>query len=178
MMIHERIREARQQRGWTQAQLAQVSGISLGYIKQLEGGHKPNPTQDTLNKLARAFSVPVSTLLGEDDEFATPIPPVPTWRRMGVSEDRIAQAAAIWADLTRDQRDKLSGHLQASASSLAAVDALIQQVQVRLDALRAQVQAGNDPPEAADPIRPADPVEPEGSDNPTRHGNFSSILEM
>jgi transcriptional regulator with XRE-family HTH domain len=178
MTLGEKIKILRKQHGWTRDELATRIGVTGAYLSMLESGKRTNPTRDVLRRMADAFGVSVAELEGEDDEFANPIPPVPTWRRLGVSEDRIAQAAAIWGDLTRDQRHKLSGHLQASASSLAAVDALIQQVQVRLDALRAQVQAGNDPPAAEDPIRPADTVEPEGSDNPTRHGNFSSILGM
>jgi transcriptional regulator with XRE-family HTH domain len=171
-MIHERIREARQQRGWTQAQLAERSGITIGYIKQLEGGHKPNPTQDTLHKLARAFGISVSELLGEDDELARPVPPVPTWRAAGVSEDQIARAAAVWADMPRDWRAKVSGHLLTSARSLATVDALIEQVQVRLDALKAQADEGHGSPPAGDSVGPEDALDIEADDQATRHSHL------
>lgn len=167
------IRAARLARGWTQRQLAEVSGVSEIAIKRLEGG-KNVPSGNSLQRLAQALEVSTDTLMGRNDQFANPVPPVPTWRQLGVSEDRIAQAAAIWADLSRDQRVKLSGHLQNSAISLAAVDALIEQVQVRVDALKAQVQEADDPPPTRDPVGPEQPMEVKGYEQSTRHGHIFS----
>jgi transcriptional regulator with XRE-family HTH domain len=47
----------------TQGQLAKSAGVTQGYIAQLEGGTKKNPSLPTLKKLARALGVPVGELL-------------------------------------------------------------------------------------------------------------------
>jgi transcriptional regulator with XRE-family HTH domain len=150
-MIHERIREARQQRGWTQAQLAEHSGITLGYIKQLEGGHKPNPTQDTLHKLARALDVPVSTLLGEADELAGPLPAAKL-RSWGVSEAEITQYSAAWPYWSRKQRATFLGDLEMIRRARANVQALTDEVQAKVRALENKANQDDDPDSATQPF--------------------------
>jgi transcriptional regulator with XRE-family HTH domain len=44
------------------------TGLAVGYICQLEGGSKVNPTLNALLALARALCVPISFLLGEVSE--------------------------------------------------------------------------------------------------------------
>jgi len=41
--LGHRLRFARQRRGWTQAELAEKSGMSLGTIKHIEAGHMQVP---------------------------------------------------------------------------------------------------------------------------------------
>lgn len=58
------IRRLREQEDMTQGQLAKKAGVTQGYIAQLEGGLRKNPSLPTLKKLARALGVPVGELLG------------------------------------------------------------------------------------------------------------------
>lgn len=59
--IWDELRVIRTKDGHSLASLAKASGVSLGYLSDLEGGHRwPNPTQ--VKKLARALNVPMSVL--------------------------------------------------------------------------------------------------------------------
>jgi transcriptional regulator with XRE-family HTH domain len=57
--------QIREQRRWTLVDLAQRSGLDRGYLGQVELGHK-NPTLQTMNRIADALSVPLSSLLHEE----------------------------------------------------------------------------------------------------------------
>ncbi len=63
---HERLivklRALREQRGFSQADLAVKSGVSREYIARLETGHH-DPSLSTLVKLAEALKVRVGSLL-------------------------------------------------------------------------------------------------------------------
>jgi transcriptional regulator with XRE-family HTH domain len=59
-MIGDRIRALREERAWTQAHLAEASGISLRTIQRLETLH--SCSSETLLALAAAFKVDVRTL--------------------------------------------------------------------------------------------------------------------
>lgn len=52
----------RQERGWTQVQLAEVSGVSQPHLSQLEQGNW-EPRLGTITALAKAFGVNPSDLL-------------------------------------------------------------------------------------------------------------------
>ncbi len=58
-----RLKELRKRNGWTQPILAKKSGLSPGYIARLETG-RHDPKLSTLVKLAKAFGVPVTEMLG------------------------------------------------------------------------------------------------------------------
>ena len=60
---NEARREMRQQRGWSQRELAKRAGIRHATIVALERG--ASPRLDTLAKLAHAFGVKVTQLLKE-----------------------------------------------------------------------------------------------------------------
>lgn len=53
--------EIRRQRGISQLELSKRSGVSYGYISELENGIK-SPTIDTICKLAKALEVDPSEL--------------------------------------------------------------------------------------------------------------------
>jgi transcriptional regulator with XRE-family HTH domain len=66
------IRELRERRGLTQAELGKQAGVTQGYIAKLEPSNRPgqtktvrkaNPSLPTLRKLAKALGVPVGELL-------------------------------------------------------------------------------------------------------------------
>lgn len=56
-----RLKELRNQRGWTQPVLAKKVGVSPGYIARLETG-RYDPKLSTLAELANALGVPVREL--------------------------------------------------------------------------------------------------------------------
>ncbi len=58
------LKRLRQQRGWTQEELARKVGVHRVYVAQMEAATK-SPSLRTLEKLAKALRVKVSTLLGE-----------------------------------------------------------------------------------------------------------------
>lgn len=58
-----RVREHREARGWTQAELAQAAGLSTIGVRQLESG-KRNPSLDTIARIADALEVTVDQLRG------------------------------------------------------------------------------------------------------------------
>jgi transcriptional regulator with XRE-family HTH domain len=70
-----RLRTIRQRRGLTQAQLADLIGVSRPFISELETGAK-RPDFDTLNRLARVLHVPIDELYTNDDSNPFPAPEV------------------------------------------------------------------------------------------------------
>ena len=61
-----RIRTLRKERGWTIDHLADLTGISRGYISQLETG-KREPSSDMLDTLSEAFGVATPDLYADRD---------------------------------------------------------------------------------------------------------------
>jgi XRE family transcriptional regulator of biofilm formation len=57
------IKTLREQRGWSQAELARKAEVTDAYIAQLETGVRSNPSLEVLKRLARALGVPVTELL-------------------------------------------------------------------------------------------------------------------
>ena len=64
-----KLKELRDSKGWSKAQLASNSALSNTYISELESGKK-QPTITTLRKLAYALEVPISALIEEDNTHA------------------------------------------------------------------------------------------------------------
>lgn len=64
MTFSERLKKIREQKGLTQEQLAQRSGISRRMIQKYESGIA-RPRFDASEKIASALEMPVSELLGE-----------------------------------------------------------------------------------------------------------------
>ncbi len=59
--VWDSLRVIRTKDGQSLAELSRSSGVSIGYLSDLEGGHRwPNPTQ--LKKISAALNVPVSVL--------------------------------------------------------------------------------------------------------------------
>jgi transcriptional regulator with XRE-family HTH domain len=61
--IARRIRKKRRELGWTLYQLAQATGLSKGYLSQIENCDK-NPPISTLIKVAHGMGVDVMALIG------------------------------------------------------------------------------------------------------------------
>lgn len=64
--LGQRIKEIRKKKNFTLDTLAQLSGVSKGYLSHIENGQN-DPTYSILLKIARAFSITTSHLLGEED---------------------------------------------------------------------------------------------------------------
>lgn len=57
------LRQLRESAALTQEQVAERAGLRQGAISNLESGRVPNPTIDTLEKLAHAYGVHLSDLV-------------------------------------------------------------------------------------------------------------------
>ena len=60
--ISENIRKLRQQKKISQDRLSKEADLALNTIVKIETGENPNPTVETLVKIARALGVSVSDL--------------------------------------------------------------------------------------------------------------------
>jgi transcriptional regulator with XRE-family HTH domain len=57
------LKRLRNQRGWTQRELARRARLAIVTIGQIEADMRKTPTLDTRKKLAKALRVPVTDLL-------------------------------------------------------------------------------------------------------------------
>jgi transcriptional regulator with XRE-family HTH domain len=65
------IRALREERQWTQAQLAEHSGLDVSYISQIERGRR-DPSLTSLRSLARAFTLRLPEFFGDSSGGPTP----------------------------------------------------------------------------------------------------------
>lgn len=63
--ISENIRKLRQQKKISQDRLSKEADLALNTIVKIETGESPNPTVETLEKIAKALDVSVSDLFKE-----------------------------------------------------------------------------------------------------------------
>ena len=66
MVIGDRLRELREQKKLSQGDIEKRTGLLRGYISRVENGHTV-PAIETLEKMARAFEVPMYQLFYEGD---------------------------------------------------------------------------------------------------------------
>lgn len=66
IILINRMKELREEFGWTQKQLADHAGLSQGGIGSIENGSR-EPNITTLKAIAKAFGVGVDYLIGFDD---------------------------------------------------------------------------------------------------------------
>ena len=62
-MLAKRVKEFRNQKGWSQQKLAEKTGLSFNTITKIEQGVGNSPTLKTLLKLADAFGVTLDELM-------------------------------------------------------------------------------------------------------------------
>ena len=94
-MLADRVKAEREQRGWTQRDLATHSGLGQSYISQLELRRRRNPTQEVLQKLARAFGTTVTDLLGDTTADTSEFPLIQL-RAAGLPPADAEHLAALW----------------------------------------------------------------------------------
>jgi len=66
--LGKRIRQARQARGVTGAQLADMIGVSANYISELERGIKKNPSMQVVSGMAEVLHYPVDYFFGVQEQ--------------------------------------------------------------------------------------------------------------
>lgn len=93
MVIAERLRAAREQKNLSQGDIEQKTGLLRCYISRVENGHTV-PAVETLEKLARAFDMPLYQLLYDGEE-----PPQPDAMRPPQ-----ASAHALWGASGKEAR--------------------------------------------------------------------------
>jgi len=59
----DRLRDLRKGRGWTQAKLAESSGLTRSHVSRLEGGDIQLPSKERLHRLAASLSTSEDDLL-------------------------------------------------------------------------------------------------------------------
>ena len=86
-IVGDNIRRLRSEAGITQEEVALRSGLSQGYINQLESG-KRRFTQKSLELIAEALSVPMSELFRGDESRTLPVMKEETriYERKGVNK--------------------------------------------------------------------------------------------
>ena len=63
--LSQRIKELRQEKGWTQQELAKAAELAKPLISMLETGER-HPSEEVLKKLCIAFGVQESDILNEE----------------------------------------------------------------------------------------------------------------
>ncbi len=76
--IGDRLRDARKQRGLTQRDLAQLSGLSLSLIRKLEQDERNDIRIETARTLAASLGVPTTALIGDNLQLP-PVTSQPGW---------------------------------------------------------------------------------------------------
>jgi len=64
VLFGQSLRALRNDRGWSQEHLAELAGVTLNYVGNLERGEQ-GPSLHVLVRLARALGVDMATLLAE-----------------------------------------------------------------------------------------------------------------
>jgi len=93
MIIGERLRELREEKKLSQGDIEKRTGLLRCYISRVENGHTV-PAVETLEKMARAFEVPLYQLFYEGQE-----PPVlPNLLKHGSADE------SVWGSSGKDAR--------------------------------------------------------------------------
>ena len=93
MIIGDRLRELREQKQFTQGEIAKRTGLLKPYISRVENGHSV-PGLETLEKFARALEVPMHQLF-LDVQGAPKLPHLPK---------RTAASDRLWGSSGREAR--------------------------------------------------------------------------
>nr|WP_181833224.1 helix-turn-helix transcriptional regulator [Bacillus taeanensis] len=63
------IRKKRLEKGWTQFELAEKSGVPQPTISQIESGSRRYPTHQTIMKIAKALEITVEGVIEDEDSL-------------------------------------------------------------------------------------------------------------
>ncbi len=107
-LLGQRIKELRDQRQWSQADLAGQSGVPAVMISHFETGVRQSASADTLVKLANAFHVSIDYLIGRtDDAQISSSPKVEAvLRKLETASDTTINAVLAVAESLADEERK------------------------------------------------------------------------
>jgi transcriptional regulator with XRE-family HTH domain len=87
MVISERLKDLREQKGMSQGEVEKRTGLLRCYISRIENGHTV-PSVDTLEKMARALEIPMYRFFTDDAHAEKPdIPAQKIVRRAVTTKD-------------------------------------------------------------------------------------------
>ena len=69
MSVGTRVKTIRLARGWSLRDLAQKSGLSAGYLSQLENERRKSPSATSIAALSGAFNIGAEVLLSDSSPF-------------------------------------------------------------------------------------------------------------
>lgn len=103
----ERLRAARETKGWSQTELAEHSGLQPSAISHFETGRR-SPSFENLKRLADALSASIDFLLGRDDELKGSGPVVQKLfrdfsRLSAADQENLAKFAAMLAQKNKER---------------------------------------------------------------------------
>ena len=61
--IAKKIKQRRKEVGLSQDKLSKLAGVAYNTIVKIESGENPNPTIETLKKIAKALNAPIEELI-------------------------------------------------------------------------------------------------------------------
>jgi transcriptional regulator with XRE-family HTH domain len=99
-----RIRRLREERGLSLGELEVASGVTKGYLSQLESGKAMNPSVLSANKIAQGLGVRLTDLLGEVETDSAPPEHLPAGLH-----DFIARAESSGLSVSADDIQMLLG---------------------------------------------------------------------
>jgi transcriptional regulator with XRE-family HTH domain len=99
-----RIRRLREERGLSLGELETASGVTKGYLSQLESGKAANPSVISATKIAQGLGVRLADLVGEFETEPTPMENLPEGLR-----DFIALAESSGSAVSPDDVNMLLG---------------------------------------------------------------------
>lgn len=70
-MVHKTLKQAREDKGWTQQQLAERSGIEQQVISKIELGKTDDPQNSTAKALEQALGLKRGTLVFGEEALAS-----------------------------------------------------------------------------------------------------------
>lgn len=131
MSTGERIKQARDQRGWSQRELARRAGIAQGGLSKLENGERLHGgSMEILQKIAAALDTPIDTLRDDTPTEDITQPPIELLKAAGLwteAEERALRRA--WPVLSPRRRTMQIARLQRLADTRAEYDRLYAEYQ-------------------------------------------------
>jgi transcriptional regulator with XRE-family HTH domain len=108
-ILGQRLKELRDRRDWSQADVANKSGVPAVMISHFETGSRQSASADTLVKLANAFHVSVDYLIGRSDAqqiAASPKVEAVLRKLETASDTTISAVLAVAESLTDGEKKK------------------------------------------------------------------------
>lgn len=97
-----KVKRARQQRGLTQAELAERAQVSTGLIGQIESG-KVEPSLKTLEKIAEAFSLSPCYFISEDEDPLSLLRPMNPEVRELLCDPKVRSTLELLSDCSPEE---------------------------------------------------------------------------